>query len=190
MTSQETQGNILAALILAVPRGSGHWRDRQPFQAFKLFTGGRFEQVDEANFDTAIEFVRKRRYQPFGFWIHGGPAIAFSVGANTVAQAWRKAHDDDPIMAAPLAFHKRDWWETKRDRSGYVGTSVIVVGNWVIAPTRTGAEIARLRGQYPGYAGDLALVPLCVIRREHDERREREIRAGGRGALAWANAGG
>jgi hypothetical protein len=190
MTSQETQGNILAALILAVPRGSGHWRDRQPFQAFKLFTGGRFEQVDEANFDTAIEFMRGRRFQPFGFWIHGGPAIAFSVGANTVAQAWRKAHDNDPIMAAPLAFHRRDWWEAKRGRSGYVGTSAIIVGNWVIAPTRTGAEIARLRSQYPGYAGDLALVPLCVIRREHDERREREIRAGGRGALAWANAGG
>jgi hypothetical protein len=63
-------------------------------------------------------------------------------------------------------------------------------GEWVIMTTRRGPEIARLARRFPGarFDGyDFTYVPQHIAEASHRKHREREIRAGGRGALAWAN---
>lgn len=155
----------------------------------KLLTSGRLEPVNDSDLDFAIDWMRRRGYKPWGFWLNGGPAIGWAVCTQDVITAWAIGQAEE-LPTAPATMYSRDHWESRRrgDRNDCRRGSVIFVSDWVIMTTRTGPEIARLARRYPAARFgevDFAYVPQHIAEALHSHHRTREIRAGGRGAWAW-----
>jgi len=152
--------------------------------------------------------MRERGYKSWGFWFENAPAVFWGVCTQDLIRAlsctdrpgqyraWAAGNQGEPISTAPATMYSREFWESRRKQMGQDDCrrgSAIFVGQadeWVIMTTRRGPEIAQLARRYPGarFDGhDFAYVPQHVAEASHRRHREREIQAGGRGALAWAN---
>lgn len=178
----------LAALMIIQKKGTaGH------YEGHKLFDDGSMEPVNRGDLNFAINWMFEKRYRAWGFWINDAPAIGIGVCTQDVIEAWAAGNQGEPLLTAPATLYTLNWWRKVRGNrfSDCRQGSAIVLGaideaGYVIMTTRTAIEIARLYRRWPGCHHDMAYVPEYIAESEHRERREREIRAGGRGAQAWA----
>jgi len=163
----------------------------------KVYITGRTEPVADGKLEFAIGWMRERGFKPWGFWFENAPAVFWGVCTQDLIAAWAAGNQGEPISTAPATMYSREFWESRRKRMDQDdcrrGSAIFVgqAGGWVIMTTRRGPEIAQLARRYPGarFDGhDFAYVPQHVAEASHRKHREREIRAGGRGALAWSRA--
>lgn len=158
----------------------------------KVFATGETDPVTDGKLEFAIGWMKDRGYRPWGFYLDNAPAIFWGVCTSDLITAWAAGNQGETLSTAPATMYSRSHWDNHRkrlDQSDCRHGSARFVGQsdeWVIMTTRRGPEIALLARTYPGAIGhDFAYVPRHIAEREHARRRAREIKAGGRGALAW-----